>query len=101
MPRALHRSHEPSACEGVATGVGSVALRAAETDKSVIPADRSADVMIDPLHPMHQDLLARISGARVMDTKLPRPQRLAIAFYGSVAGWALVWLSAQLVASLL
>jgi hypothetical protein len=101
MPRALYRTDRSSAAEDVAAAAPRLALRPVGADKSMVPAGRSADVMINPPHPMHQDLLARISGARAMETKLPRPQRLAIAFYGSLAAWALVWLTIQLIKALL
>lgn len=57
------------------------------------PADREA--MVDPAHPMHQELLRRMSaepaGApRVEDARWSRPARLAFAFYAGLAAWGMV-----------
>lgn len=61
------------------------------------PGDERADVMTDPLHPMHRDLLARIATPPVRQIQsnreiLTRPPRLAIAFYAAIAAWGGVWL---------
>lgn len=53
------------------------------------------DVMVDPLHPMHRDLLARVSGSGVIAEGLTQPQRLAVAFYGAISAWGFVWLMFQ------
>lgn len=95
MQNTLRKASEPSGAEG-----GDRAIRRA----GPYPVDAAAwakgpgtdaDVMIDPLHPMHQELLARISGSSVTAGRLTRPQRLAIAFYAAISAWGLVWLAFQ------
>ena len=51
------------------------------------------DVMRDPLHPMHQQLLARLTTILPAEERLTRPKRMAIGFYSAVAAWVLVWLA--------
>jgi hypothetical protein len=67
-----------------------------------LPASAAGDeVMIDPLHPMHQDLLARITAPPMRDERLPVPRRMAIGFYAAVAAWGVVWLIYRAAAAIL
>lgn len=57
--------------------------------------DSPDDVMSDPLHPMHRQLMARISRQNANEASpvsrgLTTPQRLAIIFYAAIAAWGLV-----------
>ena len=71
------------------------------------PGDDRADLMIDPPHPMHRDLLARIATpptARRIRTNreiLTRPPSMAITFYAAIAAWGGVWLLFEALARLL
>lgn len=101
MPRALRKASEPFGAEGGVEVKRHIELLpvAAVPPEAAVEAD--ADRMIDPLHPMHRDLLARISDATVTDKALTRPTRLAIIFYSAIAAWGLVWLMFESATSLL
>lgn len=66
-----------------------------------LPDERRDDVMTDPLHPMHQLLLARMSAPPLAAEALARPTRMAIAFYGSIAAWGAVWLMFEAVGTVI
>ena len=57
-------------------------------------AQRAEDeLMTDPLHPMHQDLLARFAAPPVAEKQWAVPTRMAVAFYAAAGAWVLVWLA--------
>jgi len=58
------------------------------------------DLMTDPLHPMHRDLLARISAPPVAREVLVRPPRFAIPFYAGIAAWGFVWVMFEAAAAI-
>lgn len=67
--------------------------------------DQSWEVMADPIHPMHQELLRRVSegGAAIAAAdpdRLSPPARMAAAFYLGLASWGLVIGSLVLLARL-
>ena len=76
--------------------------KARELSVAVRSPGRGCDeVMTDPLHPMHQLLLARMSAPPLAADALARPTRMAIAFYGSIAAWGAVWLMFEAVGTAL
>jgi hypothetical protein len=62
--------------------------------------DDRGDVLVDPLHPMHVELLHRVgrSGAwpaAPVAGELPRPLRWAIVFHSALASWIVLSLGAR------
>lgn len=58
--------------------------------------------MHDPVHPMHQELLRRVSAepataASAIEVGWSRPARLAFAFYAALTAWGMVIAVAVLV----
>ncbi len=108
MQSALRKASKPSATQGEGP-----AIRQAERRPDIGGApDKSAGgdsgVMIDPLHPMHRELLARFAVPPVVrhdprddNEKLPRPVRMAVIFYAAVGAWGALWLILQAVGSAL
>ena len=98
MPMALRKTAEPS---------GAVRSSPRDFPGRDRPGDDRADVMIDPLHPMHRDLLARIAtptpAHHVQANReiLTRPPQMAFAFYAAIAAWGGVWLLVEALAALL
>ncbi len=101
MPRASHKT----SASPPATVPGDKPLRLGLRiyDREILDLDDNvgAGVMTDPLHPMHRELLARISTPPVTDQGLSRPARLTIIFYAALASWGLVWLLSKSASALL
>lgn len=58
--------------------------------------------MVDPLHPMHQELLRRFEATSASaDSGLSVPQRFATVFYLGLASWGAVGVGALLVRAIL
>lgn len=70
------------------------ALRKAQELESAgrVPDKAGPDEMIDPLHPMHQHLLARFSAPTSATPAMSRPPLMAPAFYAGIAAWGALWL---------
>lgn len=60
------------------------------------PGGPDSDVMSDPLHPMHQHLLAQFSASASAAPVMTRPPFMAFAFYAGIAAWGAVWFAVNL-----
>ncbi len=94
MAKALRNSGVPPRTEIVGDGVRHPELRRVDLGPADLgpAAAVDADVMSDPLHPMHRELMARMSAPVVVGEGLSCPARSAIVFYAAVSAWGLVWL---------
>lgn len=95
MQNASRSASEPSVSEGGDRANRRAELYPVDAEACAKKPGLDADVMIDPLHPMHQDLLARVTGSGNIAERLTRPQRMAIAFYAAISAWGAVWLMFQ------
>ncbi len=101
MPRALHRTSESPPAKVPGGKPLRPNLHIFDHENLDLDNDAGAGVMTDPLHPMHRELLARISTPPAKDQGLSRPARLAIIFYAALASWGLVWLLSKSASALL
>lgn len=101
MRKTLHKAREAPRTAGLAAANRRIELRRLEGIPAKIDAPDAADVMIDPLHPMHQQLLARYAvpvvrhDPRDDQEGLSRSARMAVIFYAALAAWGLCWLLLQ------
>lgn len=99
MQSALRKASKPSGTRGEAPAIRQVERRPVGEGAPDKSAGGESGVMINPLHPMHRELLARFAVPPVDrndlrdDTeRLSRPVRMAVIFHASVGAWGVTWL---------
>ena len=108
MQSALRKASKPSGTQGEAPAIRQAERRPDSGGAPDEGAGRDSGVMIDPLHPMHRELLARFAVPPVVrndprddNERLSRPVRMAVIFYAAVGAWGALWLSFEAVGTAL
>lgn len=108
MQSALRKASKPFGMQGEAPAIRQAERRPVSGGASDEGAGGDSGVMIDPLHPMHRELLARFAVPPVVrhdpwvdNERLPRPVRMAVIFYAAVGAWGAMWLTVEAVGTAL